>query len=103
MAIRYDENYIKRPNAEIEYDIPQIEELIKCRDDILYFTKQYVKIITLDEGETLLDPYEYQLGALENIANNRFYIGLWSRQSGKALSLDTPIACLLYTSPSPRD
>lgn len=83
MAIRYDDNYIKRPNAEFEYDIPQIEELVKCRDDILYFTTNYVKIITLDEGEVLLDPYEYQLEALEHIANNRFYIGLWSRQSGK--------------------
>ena len=39
MAIRYDETYIKRPNIEIEYSDDQIEELLTCRDNILYFTK----------------------------------------------------------------
>lgn len=83
MAIRYDENYIKRPNIEIEYSDEQIIELLKCRDDILYFTKNYVKIVTLDQGEVLFDPYEYQIKTLELLEANRFFIGLWSRQSGK--------------------
>ena len=83
MAIRYDENYIKRPNIEIEYTDENIEELVKCRDDILYFTKNYVKIVTLDEGEVLFDPYEYQIKTLELLEHNRFFIGLWARQSGK--------------------
>lgn len=91
MAIRYD-NYIKRPNQEIEYTEENIQELLRCRDDIFYFTKNYVKIVTLDKGEILFDPYEYQLETLNLLANNRFFIGLWARQSGKALSLDTPIA-----------
>ena len=42
MAIRYDENYIKRPNIELEFTEEQVEELMKCRDDVLYFTENYV-------------------------------------------------------------
>ena len=83
MAIRYDETYIKRPNIEIEYSDDQIEELLTCRDNILYFTKNYVKIVTLDEGEVLFQPYKYQIKTLELLEKNRFFIGLWARQSGK--------------------
>jgi len=83
MAIRYDDDYIKRPNIEIQYTEEQIMELIKCRDDVLYFTKNYVKIVTLDHGEVLFDPYEYQMDTLDLLQNNRFFIGLWARQSGK--------------------
>lgn len=83
MAIRYDDTYIKRPNTELEYTDEQVEELLKCRDDVLYFTKNYVKIVTLDHGEVLFDPYEYQLETLELLEQNRFFIGLWARQSGK--------------------
>jgi len=83
MAIRYDDRYIKRPNTELEYTDEMVEELIKCRDDVLYFTKNYVKIITLDHGEVLFDPYSYQIDTLNLLANNRFFIGLWARQSGK--------------------
>lgn len=83
MAIRYDETYIKRPNAEHEYTPEQIEELLTCRDDILYFCRNYVKIITLDRGEILFDPYDYQVEALDLLSLYRFYIGMWARQSGK--------------------
>lgn len=90
MAIRYDD-FVKRPNEELEYTPENIEELIKCRDDILYFTVNYVKIVTLDYGEKLFEPYEYQIEALDLLKKHRYFIGLWSRQSGKALSLDTLI------------
>jgi len=83
MAIRYDETYVKRPNTELEYTDENIEELVKCRDDIMHFTKNYVKIVTLDYGEVLFDPYDYQIETLDLLATNRFFIGLWARQSGK--------------------
>ena len=75
MAIRYDD-YVKRPHAELEYTPEQIEELIKCRDDILYFAKNYVKIVTLDHGEILFSPYEYQLETIDLLDKNRFFVGL---------------------------
>lgn len=90
MAIRYDQ-FVKRPNEEVEYTQEQIEELVKCRDDVLYFIQNYVKIVTLDYGEVLFEPREYQIKTVKLLKDNRFFIGLWSRQSGKALALDTPI------------
>jgi hypothetical protein len=83
MAIRYDDKYIKRPNTELEYTQENVQELVKCRDNVLYFVQNYVKIVTLDEGEILFNPREYQKETLELLANNRFFIGLWARQSGK--------------------
>jgi hypothetical protein len=83
MAIRYDDKYIKRPNTELEYTQEHVQELVKCRDNVLYFVQNYVKIVTLDEGEVLFNPREYQKETLELLANNRFFIGLWARQSGK--------------------
>lgn len=91
MAIRYDD-YVKRPNEELEYTPYQIEELMKCKDDILYFAQNYVKIVTLDHGEVIFDPYKYQLETIDLLNKNRFFVGLWARQSGKAESIDTPIA-----------
>jgi hypothetical protein len=82
IAIRYDD-YVKRPNEEISYSEEQIEELVKCRDDVQYFIQNYVKIVTLDYGEVLFEPREYQIKTIEHLKNNRFFIGLWSRQSGK--------------------
>ena len=82
MAIRYDD-YVKRPNEELEYTPDQIQELMKCKDDILYFCKHYVKIVTLDFGEVPFEPYEYQLETIKLLDENRFFIGLWARQSGK--------------------
>ena len=88
MAIRYDD-YVKRPNEELEYTPEQITELMRCRDDILYFATKYIKIVTLDHGEVLFDPYEYQLETIKLLDENRFFIGLWARQSGKT----TIVAC----------
>ncbi len=82
MAIRYDD-YVKRPNQELEYTEDHIKEMIKCRDDIHYFVQNYVKIVTLDHGEVLFRPRDYQNETLELLANNRFFVGLWARQSGK--------------------
>lgn len=88
MAIRYD-NFVKRPNQEGEFHLEQIEELEKCKNDVLYFATHYVKIITLDYGEILFDPYDYQIEAIDLLKNNRFFIGLWSRQSGKSTVVST--------------
>jgi len=89
MAIRYDD-WVKRPNEELEYNPEQILELKKCIEDPFYFLK-YVKIVSLDRGEVPFEPYDYQLDLLKKFQKHRFNIALCSRQSGKALSIKTPI------------
>jgi len=95
MPIR-EEHYLgnpllKRANIEVELAPDQLLELAKCSDDPIYFAKNYIKIVTLNEGLVNFKPYSFQEEMLENFYTKRFNICKLPRQSGKALSLDTPI------------
>jgi hypothetical protein len=70
MAIRYD-NYVKRPNQEVEYTQEMVDEMIKCKEDVMYFVTNYVKIVTLDYGEVLFDPRDYQVETLKILSENQ--------------------------------
>lgn len=89
MGLKYTET-IKKPDLPIEYTPEMIIELDKCVDDIWNFLP-YVKIIHPDKGIIPYDPYPFQKNILKNLQHNRFNVILASRQSGKALSIDTPI------------
>ena len=41
---------LKKANTRIEFTQDQIEEFIKCKEDPVYFAKNYIKIVSLDEG-----------------------------------------------------
>ena len=82
---------IKRAGVSHAYTKEEFEEYVKCSTDIIYFVEKYVKIITLDHGLQLFEPYEYQERMLEAFDQNRFCINLLPRQTGKALSLDTKL------------
>jgi len=82
---------LKRANIEVELAPDQLLELAKCSDDPIYFAKNYIKIVTLNEGLVNFKPYSFQEEMLENFYTKRFNICKLPRQSGKALSLDTPI------------
>ena len=41
---------LKKANTAINFTKKQVEEWIKCKQDPIYFTKNYVKIVSLDEG-----------------------------------------------------
>ena len=71
MAIRYDEKYVKRPRAELEYEPEQIVELQKCMQSVTYFLK-YVKIVNPDLGEIFFEPRDYQWELLEKFQKHRF-------------------------------
>ena len=90
MTIRYDEEKVKRPNAELEYTPEQIQELIECSQDINKFFK-HIKIVTLDEGIQKFKPYDYQEELINLLHRNRFVCALQSRQSGKCVSFDSII------------
>lgn len=82
---------LRRGGINIEYTIDQLLEIKKCKDDPLYFIKNYVKIINVDQGLILFDPYKYQEKMINVFLEHRFSINMLPRQCGKALSLDTPI------------
>ena len=43
---------LKKANTSIEFTEDQIIEFLKCKQDPVYFAKNYIKIVSLDEGLT---------------------------------------------------
>jgi len=78
---------LKKANTPIEFSISNIEEFIKCKDDPVYFAKNYVKIVSLDEGLTQFEPYHFQEKLINNFHNNRFNICKMPRQTGKSTTV----------------
>jgi hypothetical protein len=91
------EFYLGNPNlpaadAQIAYEPWMIKEIKKCRENILYFAEKYFYIINLDRGRETISLHSCQKRVMRKMRDNRFFILLASRQIGKALALETPIA-----------
>ena len=78
---------LKRSNVDIEFTPEQIQEFVKCQEDPIYFTKKYIKIVSLDEGLVSFDIYPFQEKLINNFHNNRFNICKMPRQSGKSTTV----------------
>ncbi len=85
MSIKYSD-FVKAPNKDVEYDTDKIQKLILCKENPFEFFN-YVKIVHPDLGRTIFNLRNYQKSIIELIHNNRFFIGLLSRQSGKTISV----------------
>ena len=82
---------LKRANTQISYTSEHVSELVRCSNDPVYFARNYIKIVSLDEGLIPFNLYDFQVKLINNFHNNRFNICKMPRQTGKALALDTPI------------
>lgn len=77
-------NKVKSEGTVIAYTEEMVKEIIKCRNDIEYFAKNYYKIVHQDFGFVNIDLRDYQLQCLNEFTENRFNIAKWPRQSGKS-------------------
>ena len=84
---------LKAANVPQEFSKKQVEEYLKCAGDPLYFIKNYIKIITLDEGLQPFTPWDFQEELLNTVHDNRFVICKFPRQTGKST---TVISYLLH-------
>jgi len=84
---------LKKANTPIEFTREHVEEYVKCKDDPVYFAKNYIKIVTLDEGLQPFAPYHFQEKLIENFHEQRFNICKMPRQTGKST---TVVAFLLH-------
>jgi len=75
---------LKKAHTKIEFTPDQIEEFIKCKQDPVYFAKNYIKIVSLDEGLVNFKPYDFQEKLINNFHNHRFNICKMPRQTGKS-------------------
>lgn len=60
-----------------------VEDIAKCRKNILYFAENFFFITNLDEGKMKIKLHSYQKRILRSLRDNRFVCLLASRQVGK--------------------
>ena len=77
---------VKRDGVESSFTKEEIIEYKKCMEDPCYFAREYIKIISLDEGLVKFNLYDYQENMFNHFNDNRFSIVLACRQSGKSIS-----------------
>ncbi len=91
-ALCYKNNInLKAANVNMSFTNEQIEEFTKCKLDMKYFIRNYVKIINMDKGKILFDMYPFQEEMLDLFNNNRYSLAVTGRQQGKCVSYDTKI------------
>lgn len=74
---------IKPAGTKIDLTMDQLEEYLKCEADPIYFIRNYVKIISLDEGIINFRMWDFQENMVRTCVENRFVIAKMPRQVGK--------------------
>ena len=74
---------LKQVGVDITYSSEQVEELLKCQNDPVYFIKTYVKIVNVDQGLVPFDMWHFQEEMVRSFHENRFNIAKMPRQCGK--------------------
>jgi hypothetical protein len=85
--------YVKADGVQHAFTQHEVQEYIKCMNDVSYFCKNYVKVISLDKGLVNFELRGYQEKMVKHFDDNRFNIVLACRQSGKSI---TSVAWLLH-------
>ena len=78
---------LKKANVKIDFTKEQVEEYLKCAKDPVYFTKNYVQIVSLDEGLVPFKMWDFQEELIRKFHHNRFNIAKLPRQTGKSTTV----------------
>ena len=78
---------LKKANVEQEFTKKQVEEYIKCKQDPIYFVKNHVKIVSLDEGLVPFKMWDFQEEIITKFHKSRFNIAKLPRQTGKSTTV----------------
>ena len=90
----YNGNDLLKPAGfEMQFTSEQVKELMKCKEDPIYFIETYCYIVSLDRGLILFKLYDCQREKVDVIMNNRKVILMEGRQQGKTI---TSAACILH-------
>ena len=78
---------LKKANITIDFSEEEIQEIVKCSKDVVYFCEKYIKIVNIDEGLVPYQPYDYQKEIMRTVDSNRFVICKMPRQTGKTTTM----------------
>jgi hypothetical protein len=82
---------LKRANTQIQWTEEQVIEFLKCKEDPVYFARNYIKIVSLDHGLVPFKMYPFQEKLISRFHENRFNICKMPRQTGKCFNINTKI------------
>ena len=80
-------NLLKKSGVKVEWTQEMLQEYMKCAADPLYFCRNYIKIINVDEGLMPFDMRGYQEEMISSMHENRYTIVATARQAGKTTSI----------------
>lgn len=86
---------LKNAGVVHQYTKEELEEYIKCAQDVEYFARNYVKIVNVDRGLMNFDMWDFQAKMLHTFKDNRFAICKLPRQVGKSTTSVTYILWLI--------
>jgi len=78
---------LKKANVATEFTKKQVEEYIRCKEDPIYFVKNHVKIVSLDEGLVPFKMWDFQEDIITKFHKSRFNIAKLPRQTGKSTTV----------------
>ena len=79
---------LKKAYTKLPLTKSHIEEIVKCAQDFDYFRDNYCIILT-KKGYDFVEPRDYQQRLCDDLVNFKRIIALWSRQSGKTVTIAT--------------
>lgn len=78
---------LKAAGVEVEFSEEDIQEYVRCSKDHVYFIKNYVQIVNVDEGLVPFDLWPFQEDMVGMFERNRFSICKLPRQVGKTTTV----------------
>ena len=73
--------------VKLSYSKDEIQEMLYCRSDPIYFLSNYMKITSLDRGLINFVPYDYQREIIHTVHDARYTMCMMPRQSGKSTTV----------------
>jgi len=84
---------LKSIGHQHEFTSEQIQEIVRCQKDPIYFIETYCHIVSLDKGLIKFTLYDCQKEKVRVILDNRKVVLMEGRQQGKTV---TAAACILF-------
>ena len=75
---------LKKANVAVNFTLDQVKEYVKCKEDPIYFARNYIKIVSLDHGLVPFNMYDFQEDLVRSFHERRFTICKMPRQTGKS-------------------
>lgn len=84
-------NNLKNSNVSIGWTKEMMEEWVRCKNDPIYFSEKYIKIVHVDHGFIPIELYDFQRALITSVHENRSTVAVTGRQQGKT----TTAVCII--------